>query len=343
MSSRARPGPGLDKHFLRPRPPGTTRRAITALAGGCDACHIRPLFNRIQAPQREPVPAAPRALRLSSEPLPGMVRIMHKALFSRFAAASVAVVPLTLVSALVWIDGSLAGQAGGRRDGADAPTIAAHSPTTARPRPDAQRRRADPPLDSLTYGAAALFFGRADAPEPRQAPARGSAAQASQTGAQGDGTRPGHTDDWTAGLAMAAAGAKPYGHDWIAAPQAAWNPGRPGVSSAFTPPAGSSASPSGSPSGNPQGTESPAGGAGIPGSPQVFNSAEDPVAVLMAAARGATPAESTAEPLALLAAPVITARDATARAIPEPPSFGLALGALGLAGIGLRGRRRSGR
>lgn len=269
---------------------------------------------------------------------------MHKALLSRFAAASVAVVPLTLVSALVWIDGSLAGQAGGRRDGADTPIAAAHSPATARPRPDAQRRRTAPALDSLAYGADALFFGRTDAPEPRLAPARGTTTQ---PGAQGDGTRPGHTDDWAAGLAMAAASARPYGHDWIAAPQAAWNPGRPGVSSAFTPPAGSSASSSGSlagsSSGNPQGNESPAGGAGIPGSPQVFNGSEDPVAVLTAAARGATPAESTAEPLASLAAPVITARDATARAIPEPPTLGLALGALGLAGIGLRGRRRSGR
>ncbi|MDD3327924.1 MAG: hypothetical protein PHW25_12665 [Zoogloea sp.] len=267
---------------------------------------------------------------------------MHNALFSRFAAAGVAVVPLTLVSALVWIDGSLAGQAGSGRDGADAPATAAHSPATARPRPDAQRRRAAPALNSLAYGADTLFFGRADAPEPRQALARGSAAQAEQTGAQSDGTRAGHTDDWAAGLAMAAAGAKPYGHDWIAAPQAARNPGRPGVSSAFTPSAGSSASPSGSLAGSPQGTESPAGGAGIPGSPQVFQGSEDPVAVFTASARGATPAESTAEPLALLAAPVFTARDATARAIPEPPALGLALSALGLAGIGLRGWRRRG-
>lgn len=275
---------------------------------------------------------------------------MHKALFSRFAAASVAVVPLTLVSALVWIDGSLAGQASGRHDGADAPTAATHSPATAKPRPDAQRRRADPALDSLAYGADALFFGRTGAQEPRPSQTHGNAAHGAQPGAQGDGSRPEHTDDWAAGLAMAAAGARPYGHDWITAPQAAWNPGRPGVSSAFTPPAGSSASSSGSPSGSPsgslsghpQGNESPAGGAGIPGSPQVFQGSEDPVAVLTAAARGATPAESTEEPLALLAAPVITARDATARAIPDPPALGLALGALGLAGIGLRGRRRSG-
>ena len=249
---------------------------------------------------------------------------MHNTAFSRFAAAGIAVAPLTLVSALVWIDGSHAGQAMGQRDAIAPAETTAQTGSAAKPRAVPRRRAADATLDSLGYGADALVFGRASA----SAPAPSAIGPTGHHGGHGDRTDQSRAEDWAAGLAHSGHAAMPYGRSWIAAPPAAWDAGRSGVSSAFAAPTGS-ASP-GAVSENPAGSAS---------TPQLLHTPENPVAVLTAASRGATPAESTEEPLALLTAPLITAREATSRAIPEPSALALALGALGLAGIGHRSRR----
>lgn len=259
--------------------------------------------------------------------LPGLVRIMHNTFFTRIAAAGVAVAPLTLISALIWIDGSQAGQAGGQRERGAGPESTAQTEATPRRRPTPPQRPADPTLDGTGYSADALVFGRAGTPDSAPAPARSVITPTGLRGPQGESTEPGHVGDWAAGPASYAHAARHYGHDWITAPQAVWNAGQPGVSSAFAAPTGSS------------GSAPPTGSPNAPGNPQLFYPPENPVVVLTAASPGATPAESSAEPLALPAAPAITARDATGRAIPEPSTLGLALGALGLAGIGQRSRR----
>lgn len=276
----------------------------------------------------------PPELPLLSPPLPGLVRIMHNTFFTRFAAAGVAVAPLTLISALIWIDGSHAGQADGQRERGVAPETTAQTGTPAKRRPSPPQRLADPTQDSLAHGTEALFFGRASDPGLTQARASASAAPADPRGGQDGSTERGRADEWAPGLAPSAHLNTPYGRNWIAAPQAVWNANQPGVSSAFTAPTGGSGG-----SGTTPGSQNPAGSASIPGNPQLFYAPEDPVAVLTAASPGATPAESSGEAQPLLAAPAIIALDATRRAIPEPSALGLALGALGLAGIGQRSRR----
>ena len=259
---------------------------------------------------------------------------MHNTFFTRFAAAGVAVAPLTLISALIWIDGSHAGQADGQRERGVAPETTAQTGTPAKRRPSPPQRLADPTQDSLAHGTEALFFGRASDPGLTQARASASAAPADPRGGQDGSTERGRADEWAPGLAPSAHLNTPYGRNWIAAPQAVWNANQPGVSSAFTAPTGGSGG-----SGTTPGSQNPAGSASIPGNPQLFYAPEDPVAVLTAASPGATPAESSGEAQPLLAAPAIMALDATRRAIPEPSALGLALGALGLAGIGQRSRR----
>lgn len=262
---------------------------------------------------------------------------MHKAFFTRFATAGIAVAPLTLVSALIWIDGSHAGQTSGQRGLAVAPETTAQTGTPTKPRPVPPLRPADPTLDSIGYSAEALVFGRASDPDATPAPTRSAITPTGLRGRQDGSTEPGHADQWAADLAPSAHAASPYGRHWIGTPQAFWNAGQPGVSRAFTAPTGTSGSSVSS--GTTPGSENPASGPSAPGTPQLFYAPDNPVAVLTAASPGATPAESSGEPLALLAAPVITARNATSQAVPEPSTLGLALGALGLAGLGRCSRR----
>ena len=256
---------------------------------------------------------------------------MHNALFTRFATASIAVAPLALVSALIGVDGSHAGQASDQTVVIGSPEATAPTGTPAKPRPARPRRPADPTLDSLAHSAGGLIFGRASGTAPDLSPLSAAIAPASRQSGQDEITERGRSGDWSAGLATAAYAATPYGRSWIDAPKAAWNAGRTGASNAFTAPAGTP--------GSPPDSEDPAGGTDIPGNPQVFYATENPVIVLTAASPGATPAESAEEPLASLAAPLIATRDTTNRAIPEPAALGLALGALGLLGIGHRGQR----
>lgn len=260
---------------------------------------------------------------------------MHNAFFTRFATASIAVVPLALVSILISIDGSHAGQTGGQRNPIDSPTASAQAETTARPRTAPLRRPADPALENF---ADALIFGRASAPDAdptSRASGPTTAAAPTRRDGQDEGTERGRAADWATGLASAPHGATPYGHGWLAAPQAVWSAaGQGGASRAFSAP---TASP---------GSDNPASGPSIPGNPQVFYATENPVTVLTAASRGATPAALTEEPLAVLTSPVLTARNGSSQAIPEPASLGLALGALGLLGVARHGRqpaRRQGR
>ena len=123
---------------------------------------------------------------------------MHKAFFTRFATAGIAVAPLTLVSALIWIDGSHAGQTSGQRGLAVAPETTAQTGTLTKPRPVPPLRPADPTLDSIGYSAEALVFGHASDPDATPAPTRSAITPTGLRGRQDGSTEPGHADQWAA-------------------------------------------------------------------------------------------------------------------------------------------------
>ena len=199
---------------------------------------------------------------------------------------------LTLISALIWIDGSHAGQAGGQRERDARPR---KPPRKSEPR--GNRPAASAPADPTGQPGPrhqALVFGRASvlaSPRPGSASAAPAACVAGRTeapngaGTDETGPRPGPPP-----IVLDT----PTGRNWIAAPRLS---GTPAGCQRYLP------APTGGSGGHraPPGQRNPAGSPTSPATRSCFNAPEDPVAVTAASPVRRRP-RAPAKPAALLAA-----------------------------------------